>query len=246
VEINSGNSFASDTIVSMPNLNDLGIAASGMEQNPGLEAVLRSDEYNIRITGRIDDIIDGISNPDSVFRPVYLSDTLPEVAVRVRGSGQLQQSDLQEGRLHRVTCGPNGTLRLDGLLIENVAIITACDVNLGNQTRVISSVIASTSTDADAIVGGQENVLGFPDECEEGGESQIVTLGSISFPADVQIFGSQLLAAGDIDFAARGYGVYGTSMVAGGRIDGTSNATMALCNNAVNANFEVDYFKLVQ
>lgn len=249
VELNSGNSFGPDTIVSMPNENDLVIPSSGMDSNPGLRDVLRSDEYDIRILSRMDDIIEGISNTASAFYPdqILTGNTTP-VVFRNR---TVEQADLRTGRIHTFDCrrsnGTGAALQFgNDVLIENVVIITNCDISFGSGNQVINSIIVSESTGAQAINASSGVVIGRPDGCAAGGETQLLAFGSMRFPSDLTIYGSQLLARGDISFSARADGVHGTSMVAGGEISGTSNMTMAFCNNAVNTNFEVDYFKLVQ
>ena len=66
----------------------------------------------------------------------------------------------------------------------------------------------------------------------------------MSFPADLQIFGSQLLAKGDITFAANANGVQGASLIAGGEISGTSNMNMGLCGTGMEDNIEVNYYRM--
>jgi hypothetical protein len=248
VELNSGNSFEDDTIVSMPNWEtDLVLPTSGMDSNPGLREVLADDEYNIRIIERIDDIIAGFATPASAFYRSYLTSTTP-VVLRRR---TVEQADLTPGYIYTFTCNrSNGTgaaLQFgNGVILDRVVIRTNCDISFGSGNEVRSSLIISESTGAQAINASSGVVIGLADGCAEGGESQLLTYGSMSFPSDLTIYGSQLLAKGDIYFSARADGVHGTSMVAGGTISGTSNMTMAFCNNGVNTNFEVDYFKLVQ
>lgn len=246
VEMNSGNFFAGDTTVSMPNWEtDLVIPASGMTSNTGLRDVLADDQYDIRILDRINVIVDGIRNPESEHHPSYLSDNRqPDVALPqiVRNT-----SDLQPGRVHTRTCGGGGNALQLNVDVVNVAIITNCRVSLAQGVNVINSVIVSTSDSARAIEGASGVNIGAQDQCAAGGESQLIAAnGSMIFPSALGIFGSQLIARNDVTFSARGDGVWGTSIVAGGEISGTSNATMAFCNNGDSNNFEVDYFKLVQ
>lgn len=67
----------------------------------------------------------------------------------------------------------------------------------------------------------------------------------MSFPPSLNLFTTQLIAAGDIGFAANADGVNGGAMVAGGQIDGTSNASMGFCDNGMEANIEAYWFKMV-
>ena len=72
-------------------------------------------------------------------------------------------------------------------------------------------------------------------------------MGSVNFPANLSIYGSQIIALGDIDFEANANGVEGVSMVAGGQIDSTSNMAMGFCNGSGLENrFEAEYFRVVR
>ena len=48
--------------------------------------------------------------------------------------------------------------------------------------------------------------------------------------AKLQLYGGQIIVAGDLNFAAQGNGFGGASVIAGGEIDGTSNSDMGLCD----------------
>ena len=94
------------------------------------------------------------------------------------------------------------------------------------------------------MTGASGSTFGADDDCAPGGGAQVITLGGMRFPCGLGIFGSQLLAQGDVEFAARADGIQGASIVAGGEIDATSNSTMALCNNGMEGNFELPYFRM--
>ena len=249
VKVSSNNFFEDTTNVTMPNWEtDLVLPASGMTTNIGLADVVGSDEYDIRILDRLNVIIDGIRNPDSEHHPTYLSD-LPnqrDVSLPQRVTAT---TDFQTGRVHTRTCNGNGgaalALEVD---VVGVAIITNCRVSLGQNVNVINSVIVSTSDSDRAIEGSAGVTIGIPDNCAPGGEAQLIaSRGSIQFPSDLGIYGSQLIALNDVTFSARGTGVEGVSIVAGGEISQTSGARMGFCGNLPTGNnFEVDYFKLVQ
>lgn len=68
----------------------------------------------------------------------------------------------------------------------------------------------------------------------------------MSFASGLMVFGSQLIASGDIDFAANANGIMGASMIAGGRIDGTSNMDMGFCGSGMENNYEANYFRLAR
>ena len=64
------------------------------------------------------------------------------------------------------------------------------------------------------------------------------------FPANMAMFGGQLIARGNVDFAARADGIEGASIIAGGVIDGTSNSTMSRCNAGMEDNFRSPYYRM--
>jgi hypothetical protein len=108
-------------------------------------------------------------------------------------------------------------------------------------------MIISTNTSTTAIEGASGVVLGDDDNCAAGGGVQIITMGGVHFPAQLHIYGSQIIAMGDIDFEANANGIQGVSMVAGGEIDSTSNMDMGFCNGAGLENrFEAEYFRMAR
>ena len=58
VEMNIDNSFASNTVVSMPNRSEVVTPSGDYSDNPGLGDALRDGSYQIRILNRLPDIID--------------------------------------------------------------------------------------------------------------------------------------------------------------------------------------------
>ena len=108
-------------------------------------------------------------------------------------------------------------------------------------------LIVSTNTAVAAIDGASGVVLGRDDNCAPGGGVQIVTMGGVNFPAQLHVYGSQIIAMGNIDFEANANGIHGVSMVAGGEIDSTSNMDMGFCNGAGLENrFEAEYFRMAR
>lgn len=242
VSLNSNNTFEPGTIVSMTSLDDLELPNSGYKTNIGLSQALREGSWNIRILQRVTDIIAGIQNASSAFYPKYLTSATPIVLNR----RTVTQADLIPGRIHTATCTGGASLTIDSnVVVDRIVLVTSCQVKFNSGVILTDSVIASTSTSARAITSVAGLQVGKNDSCALGGEAQLVTLGSMSFPSALAVYGSQLLAIGDITFAAQADGVKGAQMIAGGVISGTSNMTMGFCGNMENANFQVDYFKMV-
>ena len=112
----------------------------------------------------------------------------------------------------------------------------------GGETALI---VINTSTDADSFKASSGLTVGRDDGCGAGGGAQLITLGGMNFPSDLQVYGGQLVAAGDVDFEARANGIEGISIVAGGEIDGTSFMNMGFCGgDGLENNFMAEYFRL--
>ena len=246
VRINQNNYFEEGTVVSMPDLDLLDIPNSGFERNEGLEMALREGWMDIRILRELDDVIHGIRTAADEYRRDYVTDTLPQDRTLNRNNNQLDAADFTEGRIHDFRCmGQNQRITIpNGTVLRRMVLVTNCRVELGGNVRLEDVVIASTNTSSAAISGASGVNIGRDDECAPGGGAQIITLGSMRFPANLGIFGSQLIALGDVEFAARADGVQGASIIAGGVIDGTSNSTMARCNRGMDDNFRVPYYSM--
>lgn len=247
VEINSNNYFEPGTRVSMPDLSLLELPASGFDQNDGLEEALVEGSLNIRILNKISDIITGVTVSGSSYYPDYITNT----TVVTLNSNKPKITVFESGRVYSYNCSGNGGsgLTLPKGTLENVVIVTNCVVNFSQDVVIVSSVIATTNTSDKSVQGASGLILGKPDEateCTPGGESQIVTAGGFFSAAEITTNGSQIIAGGDIEFAARGDGMKGVSMIAGGLISGTSNMDMTRCGNMGEDNFQAAYFRLAR
>lgn len=72
-----------------------------------------------------------------------------------------------------------------------------------------------------------------------------ITYGGIKVPADFQVYGGQIIAKGDVVFAAQAT-IQGVAIIAGGKIDGTSSSEFLFCKGGIGmeANFQMPYFRL--
>lgn len=252
ISINQNNTFEAGTIVSMPSLNDLQVAASGFKKNSGLLEALRESFYKIRVVKRIDDIINALGSGDLVtLRQMTAGDPGSAMGYLTTGAPiivntcDLTMSNLTSGRIHIVFCG--GTLKPSGNF-SKVAIVTAAPIQFSSGTTFEDAVIATSSTNSMSLKGPSGNnnkvTFGKDDNCAKGGGVQVVTKGGAHFAAGLNMYGSQVLAAGSINFAANADGVEGVSLVSGDTVSGTSNMKMGYCGIGMESNFEVDYYRL--
>ncbi len=257
IKINSNNTFEAGTIVSMPSVDNLQTPTSGFRTNNGLLDALRESFYKIRILNRITEITAALDSGDpsglrnySAGGPsgshAYLT-TSGVVNVTVSG-GVLDPAQLTKGRIHRLVC--SGTVKMmQDATYTQVAILSPCPIQFATGTKFEDVLLVTKSTATDSFkgpsgTGGTKMNFGKDDDCRDGGGVQVVTPGGIKLAAGLNAYGAQFLAAGDIQFAANADGIEGISLVAGGRIDGTSNMSMGFCGSGYADNFEVDYYRL--
>ncbi|MFC2968371.1 pilus assembly protein TadG-related protein [Acidimangrovimonas pyrenivorans] len=242
VSINSNNTFEPGTVVSMPDLSLLDLPNSGFKTNDGLQDALRQGSWNIRILSRIQGIIDGLKS----FDPHYSRDYISSNSIVTLTGKKVTQADLVPGHIHVATCGSGGGhLTIDNNVdMGDVVLLTDCKIQFNQGVVVHDAVIATTSTSAKSMVASSGLQVGLNDNCAPGGGAQLLTLGSMDFPSDLKIYGSQLLAQYDVSFSANANGIQGAAIVAGGEISGTSNMDMGFCGTGMEHNFEAAYFKL--
>ncbi len=242
VSLNSNNFFEPGTVVSMPNLALLDLPTSGYKTNTGLTEALREGAINIRVLKRIQRIINEVSDPSSPYYPTFLTNPTP-IAL---SKSTISATDLISGRIYRWSCksGNGGTIA-NGTLVRGVVIIADCDVKLGNGAAMEDGILLTTSTSATSINSPNGFRLGKDDQCAKGGGGRIVSMGGMKFAANLEIYGSQLLAMGNVEFAARADGIEGASIISNRMISGTSNMSMSYCNGGMDE-FTADYFQMVE
>ena len=202
---------------------DLTLPNGNQTGHPVIEAVVAGDDLS-QFTAQ--EILDAprLSNTD-----LGKKDLLPE---------QL----LPRNRIHQLECSGNGDITFNnGSTYEDFILVTDCPLKLGNDVTYTGVII---STDAD--VTSQHIRLGLDDNCADGGGASVWTRGSFETVSDLEGYGAQILALGDISFTAGADGIQGVSFVAGGRIDGTSNGKMGYCDTQGTDNFATaPYFRMV-
>lgn len=240
VETNQNNDWETGVIVSMPDKRDIVLPASGYVQNPGLEPALRDGAYRLRILNRVQSILDDLNSGGSQYAPSYITNS----SVVTLSGKTLDETDLVPGSIYTKSCSGNSGVTLKaGSTISNVVFITDCQIKLGNGVALVNVILATSNT-ASKSINGSHVRLGDNDGCADGGDTQVITKGGFEVASGLEVYGSQVIALGDIQFAAQADGIEGASFVAGGRIDGTSNAVMGFCGSGMTNNFEAEYFRM--
>ena len=242
VSMNSNNTFEPGTIVSMPNMSDIDLPQSGFETNDGLQAALRSGVYRLRIINKLNGIIAGLAAGSSAYLPDYITSNNPIV---ISGGHTLDEDDFIPGRIHTMHCTGAGKVTISPTVpLSEIVFVSDCEVKLGAATILQDVIIATTHTGAKSINSPSSLQLGRDDNCADGGGAQLLSLGGMDFAAGLKLFGSQIIAKGDVEFAAEANGIEGASIISASTISGTSNMEMAFCGTGMENNFEAEYFRL--
>jgi hypothetical protein len=245
VSLNNSNTFEDKSIVSMPDRRDIVLPADGMTTNPGLPRALRDGSYHLRIVDRINEIIAGVQTPGSTYFRSYIDPANPTLTLN--RNDKLDDTKFTSGHIHMLTCtSPSQSAKIHAAtVLRELVIITNCQLQFGENVVLEDVVVGNTNTSATSYSAASGLQIGRNDNCGTGGGSQIVTLGGVKFPQYLKMFGGQIIAAGDVAFTSDANGVQGASIVAGGRIDGTTDSTMGFCGGAGMENsFEAWYFRL--
>lgn len=242
VKVSSNNFFGDNTIVSMPNTDHLQLPRSGFETNIGLEEALRDNGYQIMVLNRLQEIVTNLSSNSTETRPDYITyGGVPEVLDGQNVTG----SEFQPGKSYYVACSGNSTMFINnGGVIRDTTIVTNCPIKFGQGTTLENVVMATTNTGDKSVSAPSTLQLGKNDKCAKGGGAQILTLGGLDAAADLRMYGGQIIAKGNVAFAANANGIEGASIIAGGTISGTSNMTMGFCGDGMEDSFTAEYFRL--
>ena len=260
VKVSSNNIYDPGVIVSMPDKRRLELPSSGFDSNVGLKEALRDSSYQLRILNRIDTIIKSVNEPNDPVVGIMTSRTpqteyyrsyitnATHITVKAPGPTALDPTKFKTGRIHFIDCKNDKTMKsLDSnFVLKKMVLITDCQLKIMSGAVIEDAVIISTNTAADAIQSPSNIIIGKDDHCVPGGDVQIVTKGGVKFASTVSIFGSQILAAGDVSLTANANGFEGVSIVAGGKADVTSNGRFGFCDGQGMANsYAARYFRLV-
>ncbi len=255
VSVNQDNYFQSGTVVSMPNLADLDMPQSGFEQNDGLEAALRAGIYRIRILNRLPQIIDGLWLGDTTSLPTagrlqddgtLIGSEHPIDTYAMPSALSVDPADFMVGVVNTMQCGGGGKVTMGPGVYQNIAFVSDCEVTFANGVQLEDTLVATTHTGAQSMKSPSGFTLGRNDNCAPGGGSILLTLGGFSVASSLNVFNGQIIALGNIEFAADADGIQGASFVAGGEISGTSNMSMGFCSGAGMENmYRASYFRMI-
>ncbi len=227
VWLRQNNLFENGSVVSMPDLNNLDVPGGSTSGNTGLDEALREATLDLSLLDDLPQTIAALENPFSENIPDYIIST----NVVTLNAQQVNSGSFQKGYIHRVNCGQNGgNLNLPNTTLENIVLVTDCSIRLAGNGRIEESIIATTSTAGQSVRGSSGARVGRDNGCMPGAGTQIYTLGGMFFPAKLNVFSAQMIAAGSINFQANaGVSGYGAALIAD-VVDGRTNMEASACD----------------
>ncbi|MDD9976984.1 MAG: hypothetical protein OXQ30_04490, partial [Boseongicola sp.] len=153
-------------------------------------------------------------------------------------------SDFTPNRVHAASCSNKFTFGAG--IYENIVFKSSCKIQFANGAEFRNAVIISEDTSSKSMYAPNNLVLGDPDDCSSGGGAVLVSYGSVDVASSLEMHGSQILAADNVEFTANASGIRGASIIAGGRIDGTSNMDFAFCGGGMEQIYQAAYFRMVE
>ncbi len=246
VSLGSSNFFEPDTILSMPDKRDVATTSGVVEATPGLGAALRDASYRLRVVNRIDVIAKGVLNDASPFWRDYITIKDP---LSLNPDAELGPETFMAGSMYTVTCtDPDQRFDLnnDTVLLETV-LVTNCRVAIWSGTTIEDATIITTNRSPKALSAASDIIIGKTDNCEDGGDVQILAAGGINFASNVGIFGGQVVAGGNLSMSAEGDSILGASVQAGGQMNLALKGSVGSCGGkGMGRMFEFDYFRLAR
>lgn len=242
VEINNNNYFEAGTVVSMPDKDLLVVktTGNGEPKNEGIDEALREGRWFIKILNRLDEITAGVEDRHSIHAREFVKNyNVVDITKKKVGV-----TDFKKDRIHKADC--NGTVTLEAGTYDSIVFIANCAIKFNNGVHITNSTIITTDTGAKSMSAPQNLKIGLEDDCAPGGGSQLITYGGFEVASKLEVHGSQVIAAGNIEFSANADGIRGASLVAGGRIDGTSNMNFSFCGTGMEHIFAAEYFRMVR
>ena len=227
VKLSTHNTFLDDVYVSMPDLGDLQMPTSGWENNDGIDEALHQGSYPMlhaffsTPNGKFYQMVDSYDDADLANPQVY-----EVIDVNLPGSAKLTQAIVDDALataastlepLLRIRCAGQSFSVAQDETISGVKMVTDCRVSFLQGSAIENVTLVTTNTDHHSISGPNGTRWGNPTYCGDTsvGGVHVLTKGGIQMAADFEGHGLEILAAGDVDLAAKADGVTSINIVSG-------------------------------
>lgn len=243
VRVSSNNAFDAGVQVTMYDLGDFEMPGSGFETNTGLQPALGENFIQPVLANKADAIVADLYDPAYVEQPDFID---ANSSVNVIPKNDFDGTQLLANQVNMVVCSGNQQITINNdLTISNVVLVTNCRINIGTNTILTNSVLATSNPNGNSVMGGQDMQLGADDNCAAGGGSKIISSGGIHFASGSKIYGSHVVSGESIHIAAQGDGIQGSSFQAKLDIDQTANGGFGLCADNADVITKVISYRIV-
>ena len=252
VSVTNGNSFEEGVSVTMEDLEDFEMPTGGFGSNPGLEAALGEDAYDLVILDLIDELVAALKDPTSRHQPSIVDPSLP-AATEYRTAKSIREQGLAPNQVHYLPCNEVGdVLNLPAdTVYTDVVIVTDCRISIGSKAKFHNVTMATTWSDPSSTAVGAASLVewGRDDDCAPGGGARVLTPGAIKVSAQNRYFSGQFISRSTVSVSANADGGTGVSVISGEDISLTSShGSMGLCEGVKTETpyFRAIYFRLVR
>ncbi|OUS04269.1 hypothetical protein A9Q96_15060 [Rhodobacterales bacterium 52_120_T64] len=239
--------------------------------NTGIEEALNQNSMTF---GKIDRLAESILDfqTSGLFAsnlPEYIDTTLAVVYFSQSDMQSFDATvDLVEGALHIMECGNSNVSLGSAALVNNnglgnetgedtivpditlqnmVIVGSGCSFSFDQTVSYESAMIMTDDTGSNTFSGSADVRLGRDDNCTQGGEVVLATLGSVDFAAKISAYDLEIIASESVSFAAQGNTAdegsihEGTNIWAGGDIDMRTGQRFSGCDGATDPTYDIHY-----
>jgi hypothetical protein len=218
----NGNVFSLGSVAASPNLHQVFAPNNTL----GLEDALTLVTLSIDIPTTLGRIQSDLLDPARANRPSYLDATAAPLELPRRS---VRTQDIQQGRVHTHSCAGNQTLSLESFsALRNIAIVTNCRVDIGDDTTLENVVLLTTNTHQSSINVGEGSILGKMDNCAPGNQAQLLTYGGMQVGHYAEFHGSHLVANGALQAGQQTVNV-GSLLLSGTNLTTQGEMTTSAC-----------------
>jgi hypothetical protein len=240
----SGNIFAEGADVSTRHPASLAAGTIALADNPGLAEALHAADHRSRLVRHLTQVIAALGSGTSP-RPGGQIDAPGEAPVEL-AAAILDPAEVQQGRLHVVSCPAGERLVIPGPVLRRAVIVTDCPVHLSADARLHDVTIATTSLSDTAVTADEGAAIGARDDCAPGGGAQILALGGIALTQPVTLDGAQLAAGRSIALAVLPGGIRSSSVQAGQDIALLTDGALGTCPGPADFVYDPGHYRVVK
>jgi Flp pilus assembly protein TadG len=258
VEFNNGNTYGDDVQVSMPDLNDMPTRQKYCDNNEGIcdPGTLVEGDMWPKDVQNLNNIIAGLTDPDSEYIPDYMSQDIDGVTVgpTVETYNENYAGPFDQYHIYDINCSNSNKLfQLPAdVELNKVIIVADCQISSSSGGTIVSGILATSATgnganplDQNAINFASGWSFGSDQFCvDSSGQVGIYANASVSLVASTTVYGLRSVVGGNFSLTANA-DVSGISVEAGDSITATAGGDFTYCGGTFDDNF-AQHYRLVR